>query len=1169
MIEPKLVVHRSYGASLTKPTQFTQPSEQLDEHENVMWTPKPVNFLEPKPVSMDMWTDRLGGSSTNSIVKLDKRKSLGKITTKTLSNTKLMLQSQANQKAKPHKGQMPRCSLPGYKMWGDEQGPNVKSFFHHYRYVFGWLDDATNFGIVFFGKTKSEVLDSFRKLKAWCPHKIHAITTDGAKEYFSGELQQFAINADIYWTCSPPYVPQRNSRIEHWWYRTDVLTRYMLARCGASKIFWAFAKAYACLIVNVREYGPTGQIPFEHFMKQRFSYGKLRVFGCTVLIRHMTSRDQSTATFQKYNNKSQFGFYLGFDFMTHKHITYGLDTKRLHEGADFDPFESNFHALHLFQTRNPSIAIINEDKELQDLRKEVESQGEIFDETQLPSNPFGISRESREIWNKTNQKHHVCIDSPSVEPTDSTTRLEEEEPQTTTPQDNSTQPAQGVSPQQREEPPINDGGTSTQPTSVNQPMPTREIAPEADPMEVQERVIQGSGGVEPRTTRQQDKDPNDPRTRFDPTIPTSTANKEVQRLADQNSKLSGLSNWVIHMTSLMTIDPMQTNEQKLELKWQNNVEYAMHAFMVQGISENGFWTEFSLKKGHKHGNAKRRRQDSSIPLMETALPTVDGLEPQSIKQLKNWPEGHKYMEATEAEMQGHKLNGTFDPCELPEGVKAIDTRMVYVRKVNPDNTIRYKARWVARGFTQVHGENFNWDTIFAPVLRMTSLRWLFSLIAEYNLEVTSADVVQAFLQSDLKESDELKDIYVKLPDGYQVTCPTTGKELKYGRLIKALYGLKQAPRRWAEKLTGVMKKIGFKPHPEDPCIFILREGKSIAIYGIYVDDMIKATNDPALRKRIDAILSKELNIEHQGELKEFLGLQFSWKTSSSGKRYLNISQEKYCNKILTRFGMDKCNSTTIPCKASGQPKEIYMWPNPEPPENVDQELLGRYRAGIGALIYLSVMSRPDISYAVGAAAQFMSNPNSEHEQALWKIFRYLKDTQHYSLKYFKNDENGGGMTMLSYVDANFMGDHDSRSVTGRIIFSGNGIIDWGSNRQTVIATSTSHAECTAFFEATKHVIYVRKLVKSFDMPQKVTSQPTTMFCDNSACVELVRKRNENPNRTKHWQMQWNWLHEQRDQFHQFIPIFKEGKMNWADAFTKPLTKEVHLTYVKAMKLNDV
>ena len=1177
--------HEAHGSSSTLPNVHIESQSPNLEPKNVMWTPKPVKQKLPKPESMDTWTDRLGGASQNSINKLVKRQALGKLTTTTLSDDKLMLQSQANQKAKPHKGQMPRCSLPGYKMWGDEQGPNVKSFIHHYRYVFGWLDDATNFGIVIFAQKKSEAINAFMQLKAWCPHKIHAITTDGAKEYFSTELQRLATNADIFWTSSPAYVAQRNSRMEHWWYRTDVITRYMLARCKGSKIFWAYAKEYAGLILNLKEYGPTGGVPFEGFMQTKFGYDKLRVFGCTVLIRHMTSRDQTTSDYQKYNMKSQFGFYLGFNLRTWKHVMYGIETKRIHEGPDFDAFEQNFHAIYLFQNRNPDLCTnLNEDQELRDLREEIESQGEKFDETQLSSNPFGISKGSREIWNKTAQSHDVCVDKPSVAPTDSTTRPEEiEQPQEKQTQPlTSTQPNPDVSTQQREPQETSDPmeidqqtnvENSTQPTR-EEPDETRESIPEVDPSEVQQQRIDMNSGVQPLPTRAQKK--ADPTKAFEPTIEPSRANREVKDLIKTNKQLVGL------LVSLMiTQNEPITPKEKLNLQWQNNVEYSFHVFYVQGQMDGGYWSNLTFvnekRSQQKQGQTSKRKRDhdASVPILGTAMPTVDGPEPQSFEQAKIWENAERYIDATEEEMLGHHTNGTYVPCDKPIDAVPIDSRFVYVRKINPDNTIRYKARWVARGFTQVAGENFNWDTVFAPVLRMTSMRWLFSLIAEHHLEVTSSDVVQAFLQADLKDtSDNLQDIYVKLPKGYETTCPTTGRKFQYGKLVKALYGLKQSPRRWAEKLTAVMKRIGFTQHPEDPCIYIYRNGKSIAVYGIYVDDMIKATNDPILRKRVDAILSKELKIEHQGELKEFLGMQFEWKKTKDGQSYLNVSQEKYCHKILKRFGMDQCKSKDTPCQILYQESEDghkkkkikYLWPNPRPPEEVDQELLSRYRAGIGALIYLSVMTRPDISYAVNSAAQFMSNPNKEHEDALWHIFRYLKTRETYSLKYF---HTGKGMTMEAFVDANFMGDHDARSVTGRIIFSGNGIIDWGSNRQTVVATSTSHSECIGFFEMVKSVVYTRRMIKSFQMSQCVTSKPTVVFCDNEATVELARKKNEKPQRTKHWNMQWNWLHEQRDVYHQFEPIHKKGTDNWADVFTKPLVRDIHNRMVAAMRLADV
>ena len=237
---------------------------------------------------------------------------------------------------------------------------------------------------------------------------------------------------------------------------------------------------------------------------------------------------------------------------------------------------------------------------------------------------------------------------------------------------------------------------------------------------------------------------------------------------------------------------------------------------------------------------------------------------------------------------------------------------MHVRKVNPDGSIRYKARLVARGFTQVAGENFDWNATFAPVLKLTTLRWIFSLIAQYDLDASAADVTQAFLQADLyteSEREHFKDIIIELPPGLEYECPTTGRKLQYARLNKALYGLIQAPHRWNKTFHAYLIDIGFTQHPQDPCLYYIIQGKDFMILGNYVDDLIKVTNCTKLREQIDKLLEARFKITHQGVLTEFIGLQCGWRESGGG-RYFQVHQGKYLDKILTRFGMSNCNSVS-------------------------------------------------------------------------------------------------------------------------------------------------------------------------------------------------------------------------------------------------------------------
>ena len=262
------------------PVQMSNASSAMQR-----WTPKPVKPKLIKHESMDLWSDRLGGASESSLNALAKdANSAIKLSTSKLSEMRVMQQAKANMKAKSHSGQMPRVMVPGHKWYGDSSGPHVKSFIFHYQYEFGFVDDATNLLKVFFAKRKSEADEIFLKFTAWNPHITKVVIVDGAKEYFSGRIKQHAWNRGVSMFATPAYVHQRNARIEHCWYRTNRMARYMIARCGGWRIFWAFAKAYSVEILNVKMYSPTGKVPYVHFHQRAVDCAKFLVFGCTIVV---------------------------------------------------------------------------------------------------------------------------------------------------------------------------------------------------------------------------------------------------------------------------------------------------------------------------------------------------------------------------------------------------------------------------------------------------------------------------------------------------------------------------------------------------------------------------------------------------------------------------------------------------------------------------------------------------------------------------------------------------------------------------------------------------------------------------------------------------------------------------------------------------------------------
>src|SRR6185312_7518160 len=71
-----------------------------------------------------------------------------------------------------------------------------------------------------------------------------------------------------------------------------------------------------------------------------------------------------------------------------------------------------------------------------------------------------------------------------------------------------------------------------------------------------------------------------------------------------------------------------------------------------------------------------------------------------------------------------------------------------------------------------------------------------------------------------------------------------------------------------------------------------------------------------------------------------------------------------------------------------------------------------YREAVGSLNYLSCISRPDISFSVSQVAKFCNYPTPSHWTTVKRIFRYLRGTLSFTLKY------GIGSTGLTgYSDA--------------------------------------------------------------------------------------------------------------------------------------------------------
>ncbi|KAG7553078.1 Zinc finger CCHC-type superfamily [Arabidopsis thaliana x Arabidopsis arenosa] len=356
---------------------------------------------------------------------------------------------------------------------------------------------------------------------------------------------------------------------------------------------------------------------------------------------------------------------------------------------------------------------------------------------------------------------------------------------------------------------------------------------------------------------------------------------------------------------------------------------------------------------------------------------TDGGEPESFDEALEDEHKDEWHDAMGDEMDSFAENHTFELVKLPKGKKALLNKWVY--KIKHDETSlspRYKARLVVKGYGQKKG--IDYDEIFSPVVKMSSIRVVLGLAASLDLEVEQMDVKTAFLHGDLEE-----EIYMVQPEGFM----KKGKEDLVCRLKKSLYGLKQAPRQWYKKFESVMGEHGYKKTTSDHCVFVQMFGEDdFIVLLLYVDDMLIVGKNLSRIQELKNQLGKSFAMKDLGPAKQILGMRI---VRDRGEKLIYLSQERYIEKVLQRFHMDNSKVVSTPLAT-----HFRLNSQQSPKTKLEKEDMARvsYASAVGSLMYAMVCTRPDIAHAVGTVSRFLSNPGREHWNAVKWILRYLRGT---------------------------------------------------------------------------------------------------------------------------------------------------------------------------------
>lgn len=513
-----------------------------------------------------------------------------------------------------------------------------------------------------------------------------------------------------------------------------------------------------------------------------------------------------------------------------------------------------------------------------------------------------------------------------------------------------------------------------------------------------------------------------------------------------------------------------------------------------------------------------------------------GDEPEGVQEALSRPDADQWRRAMQEEMESFSENDAWDLVDLPANKSAVSNKWVFKVKKDSEGRVTYRARLVAKGFSQKQG--IDYKETFSPVVRYSTLRLLIALAVKLDLKILHLDVKTAFLNGFLEE-----EVYMVQPEGFCVA----GSENQVCKLKRAIYGLKQSSRAWYMRVDEVLTGLGYKKSSYEHCLYTFQVNGLLTIVALYVDDFFIFSNNSECVKLLKKHLNHEFKIKDMGEAKQCLGVRIR-RNYTDGS--ITLDQEGYIDNLLKKFKMEECNSVSTPIENNIT----------ESLSNVGSNICDKnipYQKLIGSLMYLAVLTRPDIAYSISLLSQFNNCYNELHWKCVKRVLRYLKGTKSLSLRYCQE-----GSLLHGFADADWASDKcDRRSYTGFVFMLSGGAVTWASSKQVTVALSSTEAEYMALAEAAKEGIYLKNLLNELIGFNEVI----TIFNDNQGAQKL----SANPvhhKRSKHIDVRHHFI---RDTVGQGLISVKHVSTDemLADVLTKGLPNSKHKFLVSKLGLS--
>ncbi|KJZ68227.1 hypothetical protein HIM_12384 [Hirsutella minnesotensis 3608] len=286
-----------------------------------------------------------------------------------------------------------------------------------------------------------------------------------------------------------------------------------------------------------------------------------------------------------------------------------------------------------------------------------------------------------------------------------------------------------------------------------------------------------------------------------------------------------------------------------------------------------------------------------------------------------------------------------------------------------------------------------------------------------------------------------------------------------------------------------------------------------------------------------------------GEVNDFLGFTV---IRDRPNRRVHLSQEKFTEKIISKYGYQTLNAATTPWPRGFELPSTWA---------SDKSLQKSYIKQTGSLNFLSTGTRPDITYTTNRLCEANAGPSEQHMQLLKHLFRYLIGTKNLSLclggKYSITN-----LPLLAFADAAFADRIPTRhSTAGYVVLLAGCPILWKSSRQTIVALSTTEAEFMNLTPTGQALLWINRIVQNLGIQ---SAKPTIIFTD-SRNAQLTVLNPMKSARTRHIDVRYKWIIDRVTRGDFDIQHVSTQDMT-ADGLTKPLTQDRHVAFVRQLGL---